>query len=174
MIELIKQYIDTGIQLPEHQVNRLLDNKNLLITYLRKRAIAIQIMHDDWSYHEKDIIEKGIKNNFFKEGFLLELVKSNYEIIGFINNLSEPVQLAAVQQNGYLISFINNPSEDVQLAAVNKNGYVIKYIIEKGIVPSDNVQLAAVKNDIYSPNHLLSAGILPSEKVLNYFKSLNK
>jgi hypothetical protein len=36
--DLIIQYIDTGIRLPEYQVNLL--PKNVLSTYLRKRVIS--------------------------------------------------------------------------------------------------------------------------------------
>ena len=152
MIDILKKYVDTGIQLPEYQVNKLLNNRSLLNTYIRKRAIAIQTQNDEWYHYEIDVIKNGIKNNFFKEELLIQLVNTYFEFI----------------------KFIDNPSEKVQLAAVGQNGDMIKHIIKKGIVPSDDVQIAAVKNDKYILNHLLRAGILPSKKVLNYFKSLYK
>jgi DNA-dependent RNA polymerase auxiliary subunit epsilon len=55
-------------------------------------------------------------------------VYNNGELIQFIDNPSEEVQLAAVKENGYSIKFIDNPSEEVQLAAVKENGYSIKFI----------------------------------------------
>ena len=36
--DLIKQYVDTGINIPEYQFNQL--NNNLKTTYLRKRVIT--------------------------------------------------------------------------------------------------------------------------------------
>jgi hypothetical protein len=39
---ILKSYIDTGIQLPEHQVNLISSNKNMAKTYIRKRAIALK------------------------------------------------------------------------------------------------------------------------------------
>jgi ribosomal protein S16 len=200
VIDILKKYVDTGIQLPEYQVNKLLNNRSLLNTYIRKRAIAIQTQNDEWYHYEIDVIKNGIKNNFFKEELLIQLVNTYFEFIKFIDNPSEKVQLAAVTNDGtsivYIIekgidpsedvqlaavtnygmsiSYIKNPSENVQLAAVGQNGDMIKHIIKKGIVPSDDVQIAAVKNDKYILNHLLRAGILPSKKVLNYFKSLYK
>ena len=39
---ILKSYIDTGIQLPEHQLNLISSNKNMANTYVRKRAIAVK------------------------------------------------------------------------------------------------------------------------------------
>jgi Leucine-rich repeat (LRR) protein len=39
---ILKSYIDTGRQLPEHQVNLISSNKNMAKTYARKRAIALK------------------------------------------------------------------------------------------------------------------------------------
>ena len=39
---ILKSYIDTGIQLPDHQVNLISTNKNMAKTYVRKRAIALK------------------------------------------------------------------------------------------------------------------------------------
>jgi DNA-dependent RNA polymerase auxiliary subunit epsilon len=63
-------------------------------------------------------------------------VYNNGELIQFIENPSEEVQLAAVKENGYSIQFIENPSEKVQLAAVKENPYSIHYIEN----PSERVQ----------------------------------
>jgi len=49
-------------------------------------------------------------------------VYNNGELIQFIDNPSEEVQLAAVKKDPYLIRYIDNPSEKVQLAAVKENG----------------------------------------------------
>ena len=39
---ILKSYIDTGRQLPEHQVNLISSNKNMLKTYIRKRGINLK------------------------------------------------------------------------------------------------------------------------------------
>ena len=39
---ILKSYIDTGIELPEHQLNLISTNKNMAKTYIRKRAIALK------------------------------------------------------------------------------------------------------------------------------------
>ena len=55
-------------------------------------------------------------------------VYNNGELIKFIDNPSEELQLEVVKKNGYSIKFIENPSERVQLAAVEKDPYSIQYI----------------------------------------------
>jgi hypothetical protein len=61
MIDILKKYVDTGIYLPKHQVNRLLNNKSLLNTYLRKRTISIKQQGRNFEDHELNIIGVGIK-----------------------------------------------------------------------------------------------------------------
>ena len=39
---ILKSYIDTGIPLPEYQLNLISSNKNMVKTYVRKRAIALK------------------------------------------------------------------------------------------------------------------------------------
>ena len=39
---ILKSYIDTGIQLTDHQLNLISTNKNMVKTYIRKRAIAVK------------------------------------------------------------------------------------------------------------------------------------
>jgi hypothetical protein len=63
------------------------------------------------------------------------------DLIQFIDNPSEEVQLVVVKKNPHLTRFIENPTEEVQLSAVEENGYSIHYIEN----PSEKVQLAAVK-----------------------------
>jgi hypothetical protein len=60
--DLIKQYVDTGIQIPEYQFNQL--NDNFKKTYLRKRIIATDNL---------------ISNNFERAGMLSTFL-SYYEI----------------------------------------------------------------------------------------------
>ena len=143
MIDILKKYVDTGILLPEYQFNKLLNNRSLLTTYLRKRAIAVKQMEGDLKYYELNMIGVGIKNNIFKPEMLKLFVEVDKNIELFINPPSEQEQLDLVKQDSYAIRYIIDPSEDVQLAAVVDNIYAIRYIID----PSERVQLAAVEQD---------------------------
>jgi hypothetical protein len=64
---------------------------------------------------------------------------------------------------GDLIQFIDNPSEEVQLAAVKENGYSIQFIQN----PSERVQLAAVKQFVGSIQYIQN----PTEKVIQFARS---
>jgi hypothetical protein len=50
------------------------------------------------------------------------------DLIKFIDNPSEELQLAAVRSNSYSIQYIKNPTERVQLTAVNKDPRTIIHI----------------------------------------------
>jgi hypothetical protein len=45
-IDLIRQYVDTGLELPSHQIKKL--TPNLLKTYLRKRLIVVETVDYKW------------------------------------------------------------------------------------------------------------------------------
>ena len=164
MIDLIKKYIDTGLELPEYQVKKLLNNRSLFNTYIRKRAIAVK-NRGKFSKNEMDRIKYAIENNYFNDKMIQSLIESSGSIIQFIVNPSEELQLVAVKQKGGAIEHIKNPSEQVQLAAVNKSGNEIEYIINKGIVPSEQVQLAAVNQNAHYVEYIIKKGIEPSEEV---------
>lgn len=91
------------------------------------------------------------------EEMKLAAVKSEVDVIQYIENPSEEVQLAAVTYWGSAIEYIDNPSEKVQLAAVKLDGYAIEYIKN----PSEEVQLAAVKQNGNAIEYIEN----PSEKV---------
>jgi hypothetical protein len=44
--DLIRQYVDTGLELPSHQIKKL--SPNLLKTYLRKRLIVVETVDYKW------------------------------------------------------------------------------------------------------------------------------
>ena len=85
------------------------------------------------------------------------------DLIQFIDNPSEEVQLTAVKEISYSLRFIQNPSEKVQLAVVEKNPYLIQFIEN----PTEKVQLAAVENSGYSIYYIKN----PTEKVKQLAKS---
>ena len=78
-------------------------------------------------------------------------------LIGFIDNPSQEVQLAAVKEDPWSVKYIQNPSQTVQLAAVKKNPFSIQYIQN----PSEKVQLVAVKNNPFSIKYIKN----PTQKV---------
>ena len=84
------------------------------------------------------------------------------DLIQFIDNPSEEVQLAAVKENGLSIKYIQNPSERVQLAAVKEIPYSIQHIKN----PSERVQLAAVEENPYSIHYIKN----PSERVKDLYR----
>jgi hypothetical protein len=66
IIDLIIQYIDTGIRLPEYQVKLL--PKNVLSTYLRKRVISSGINPNRinrLTLDEYKLLSDDTKNIFF-------------------------------------------------------------------------------------------------------------
>ena len=65
------------------------------------------------------------------------------QVIKYIKNLSEELQLAAVTESAFTIQCIKNPTKKVQLAALKQKGWTIEYIKN----PSEELQLAAVKQD---------------------------
>ena len=99
---------------------------------------------------------------------------SGYDVIKYIKNPSEAVQLAAVKHNGYIINYIKNPSEDVQLAAIKRYGHHIQYIKN----PSEAVQLAAVNQNglaiyyINDPSEALQlAAVNQNSEAIEYIKN---
>jgi hypothetical protein len=147
MIDLLKQYVDSGTELSEYQLMKL--PKNLLITYFRRITIDRNLMpfvqyeldkivelvnsgdikENDLLLKIIDISPKILKNLDIKsEEFLADIIKNNPMNIEYISNPSEELQLMAVNNWASSIQYIKNPTEDVQLAAVKKNLDTLKYI----------------------------------------------
>ena len=65
--ELLKQYVDTGLKLPEYQVKSLTDN--LRNTYIRKRLIAVD--HDDGVFadYEFELLTPEQRLEYNKKSF---------------------------------------------------------------------------------------------------------
>ena len=77
-------------------------------------------------------------------------VKFNAELIKYIDNPSEAVQLEAVKQKAFTTEYIDDSTETAQLEAVKTCGGLIKYIKN----PSESVQLEAVKQDSFTIKHI--------------------
>ena len=79
---------------------------------------------------------------------VLQIIKTYPELIEYVKEPTEEVQLVAVCKNGYLIEHINNPSEDIQFSAVNQNGKAIKFLSN----PSEELKNLASINTINYEN----------------------
>jgi hypothetical protein len=159
MIDLLKQYVDSGIFLSDYQFDKL--PRSLKITYIRRSAIN----KISFCLSARKFVTENFNNNTFNDEIIKNIIANNSNYIEFVDNPSEPVQLAAVSNIPSTIRHIENPSEKVQLAAVKKHGHVIDYIIKKGIIPSEKVQLAAVSENGPSIKYIVRKGITPSEPV---------
>ena len=62
--DLISQYVDTGLQLPEYQINKLSNNDKK--TYLRKRWIAIGNGKETVEYYELVLFSDEQRKIYFK------------------------------------------------------------------------------------------------------------
>lgn len=172
---LLRQYVDTGLAIPEHQFNGLSDN--LKKTYIRKRNIAIEN-----GFGENDDVEL-YEIPYLSEKSKIEMIETYGHMIEFIENPTEEMKLIAVKSSGYNIQYIDNPSEELQLIAVGSYRRVIRFIEN----PSEKVQLKAIefwpKNIKYIENPTEKAQLLaikndwdnilfinnPSDEVVNLY-----
>ena len=114
--DLIRQYVDTRLGIPEYQFNQLSNNDKR--TYLRKMAIVIENDLTKLDYYYGELPEKTQIN----------IVNQNGGYLVYLKNPSEAVKLAAVNKDSYVIRGIVNPSEEVQLSAIKQTPDVFKYI----------------------------------------------
>jgi hypothetical protein len=138
MIDLLKQYVDSGIILPDHQFNKL--PKNLKITHIRRCVIN----KTGFGQSAINYIIENINNSTFNDGLIKKFLEYSPSMIEFIKNPSEDIQFAMVMYDPISIGYISNPSERVQLAAIKEDVGVIIHINK----PTEKVQLAAVRRDI--------------------------
>ncbi len=138
MIDLLKQYVDSGNVLNSYQFDKL--PRSLKITYIRR--CLINNIH--FSKSTIEYIIKNLDNNTFNDELMKKIVENEPEWLMFIKDPSEDVQLAAVRKSAYNIIYIKNPTENVQLEVVRRDGEKIKWIMDNGITTSKDVQLAAV------------------------------
>lgn len=62
--DLIKQYVDTGLKLPIHQVNYL--KGGLLQTYLRKRFLSVMSSHSDLEFYEYRVMSEDNQQQYIR------------------------------------------------------------------------------------------------------------
>lgn len=147
---LLKQYVDTGLKIPESQFNKL--KSNLRGTYLRKRYLAYEAGDYDISY----------EINYFPEDIQFKIIEKEESFIEFVKKPSLKLQKKVVDNNPDMLRYIENPAEYIQKAVLSRfvdytslrnysldelkmralqtNSYAIKYIYN----PSEEMQLYAV------------------------------
>ena len=147
---LLKQYVDTGLKIPEYQFHKL--KSNLRGTYLRKRILAFEAGDIDISY----------EMDYFPEDIQFKIIEKDESFIEFVKKPSLKLQKKVVDNNPYMLRYIENPAEYIQKAALSgfvdyrslknysldelkkqalqTNSYAIKCIYN----PSEEMQLYAV------------------------------
>lgn len=80
------------------------------------------------------------------EETLLNVVEEEPNMIAFIDNPSEAVQLQAVRRRGLSIQFLNNPSEEVQIEAIKETFMAIAKINN----PTEKAKEKAVRESRYA------------------------
>ena len=68
--DLIAQYVDTGLKLPEYQINKLSNNDNK--TYFRKRIISIR------NYQELSDYEYQLMSYDFKLRYITKIINLSF------------------------------------------------------------------------------------------------
>jgi len=109
--DLIKQYVDTGLQITDYQISKL--NKNLLNTYLRKRLTPVNGFTKQLSNYEFDLTNYEqkkqyiLKVDFLKENQFMNL-DDNLRQLYFDNKISNKLNL----QN-YEFDFLNDKQKNL-------------------------------------------------------------
>jgi hypothetical protein len=160
--EIIRQYVDTGMCIPEHQVNKL--SPNLLKTYLRKRIIAAQNADPDisfFAYYEYSIMDKENLKKSLLTGFSPDIITARDD--NFLNKLKGMIfeekgdlnlhELSSIPTNvkfnndgNVNLHYTTSVSEGVEF---NNNGLVdldrVKTILVKEFNNKGNVSLDSLK-----------------------------
>jgi ankyrin repeat protein len=125
---LLEQYVKTGLQLNDYQIDKIITNKDLKNNYLHNRIIADQ--HDGMNKKEYELLNQKQKDKLFE-------------------NLSDKQKLIKAIAIGHLELVKNLVEKDVsienavEIAAVNGNLDVVKYLVETGYEIGNTVESAA-------------------------------
>ena len=99
--DLISQYVDTGLQLPEYQISKLSSNDKK--TYLRKRWIATSNGKETIEYYELVLLSDEQKKIYFKNKIFKGAIFSDL----VYNLLDDDSKIA------YQMSILNRPDKYV-------------------------------------------------------------
>ena len=160
--DLISQYVDTGLKLPEYQVSKLSNNDKR--TYIRKRLIKLDMYQEDWmeddelesyeakllsqpqkkkyldDYLDKTILEYGDEIDFDTMEMIAEFPDLVDRLIKMGYNFSkeELLLLPIKNRNKFLTNAINNGDNLYEdLFSILSEKQKIKYLYKRMSVDND-------------------------------------
>ena len=117
---ILKSYVDTGIQLTNHQLNLISSNKNMAKTYVRKRAIAVKKTGFDntlLSDKELELFRKYDKN-FYDD--YINYLSNLKEFDLTYNQLTSLPESIGKLTNLERLDLRNNPMSDEEKERIKK------------------------------------------------------
>jgi hypothetical protein len=123
--DLIKQYVDTGLRLPEYQISKL--SPNLLQTYFRKRLIAVG-KKNKLEIYEINKYEKFIFGNLSNHEDIIKEIRNAYkEMIDETSNFNINLyQAVSGEYKLKIIKFLLQNNHEISLDIYNSSPEDIK------------------------------------------------
>ena len=165
--DLITQYVDTGMGIPEYQFNKLSSSDKK--TYLRKLGIGIKNNPNNIRYYYGDV----------PEDIQLDVVMNDPYQIGLLKNPTEAAQMAA-------FNHADNDEIDLVIAIMTTNKIELCDALQLALVDYDPSIMGHIKNQSEVAQMALIKKSLedggdenlvrflkdPSDKVLLYYTEL--
>lgn len=143
-LDLIKQYVDTGIRLPEYQVKKL--NNNLSKTYIRKRLFSLGENNDPDTWlksYEFILLPENIKNDWFNK-------MSKEMIIAFEDDPNDWFKYGSVSETFEELLYKIKPSDELDnfiiMALRNKSFYDSLNISTINVILTKTKNVSEIKN----------------------------
>jgi hypothetical protein len=114
--DLLKQYVNSVIDIPTYQFDKLPNN----LKESHRKMMINAIMNDPTNavyYHGK-----------LPWNLQMGLIEEDPKNIQYILDADYDVELRAVELDGFMIQYIHNPDKELQMAAVIDNPRAIGYI----------------------------------------------
>lgn len=104
-----------------------------------EKSVKTEFLRTHFKNVESDDLSEVI--NSYPESVVYDLLSIEGNLIRYVENPTEKLQLISVMHNGLNIRYISDPSEKVKLIAIKENADSIKFIKN----PSEKLQILAVK-----------------------------
>ena len=121
--ELISQYVDTGLQLPEYQVNKLSNQDKK--TYIRKRLIAVQSRgYFDW--YEMELLNPDERDTYISNlnsdsiEYLIENSSNKDKAINILLNNDTLISNLSESGIAYLFEYSSDEDKVINVLLNNK------------------------------------------------------
>ena len=154
--DLISQYVDTGLKLPEYQINKLSKNDNK--TYIRKRIISVN------NFKFLEVYEQEIFFSNLPYDELLKTVNNEVNDV-FKKNIFFNIGLYKVLPNDIKIKLIN--------LLIDNDSIVENEMVENSPIEIKNYYLDKVMSDGLDIHTTVYLNFSKEEEI-QYFKSLIK